>query len=203
MFLTQLASLSSHSSIRERICLPNRGPCFRITSLEPREYWDRVTGLYFRRVRRSFTTGGKMTLAQINEDKFLTNTDNHIESLSILTKITPTEGFQCVFRRWSLFQYTVLAACLRHWVRQISNHYIFAASGQHTYFSSKFVTSLPSCLSSAVGDRGDAHEMIWGILITTQDFWPGIPIATHDRRTAFSNRFAQTPAGWYKPKKMR
>lgn len=59
MFLTQVASLSSHSSMRERICPPNRGPCFRTSSLAASENWDRLTGLYLSRVRRSFTTGKK------------------------------------------------------------------------------------------------------------------------------------------------
>lgn len=59
MFLTQVASLSSHSSIRERICPPNRGPCFRTPSLAASENWDRLAGLYLSRDRRSFTTGNK------------------------------------------------------------------------------------------------------------------------------------------------
>lgn len=66
---------------------------------------------------------------------------------------------------------------------------------------SQFLTSTPPCVNSAVGDRGDTHEMVCRILVTAQNIWPRVAITTHYWRTAVPYRFAQTPAGWYKPDK--
>lgn len=79
----------------------------------------------------------------------------------------------------------------------------FAWSSQHMHIClcSQFLTSTPSCVNSAVGDGRDTHEMVCRILVTAQNFWPGVAITAHDWCTAVSNRFTQTPAGWYKPDK--
>lgn len=128
MFLTQVASLSSHSSIRERICPPNRGPCFRTSSLAASENWDRLAGLYLSRDRRSFTTGNKR---DEGKDYLAWKAQKHVwrrrgperrgERLLIPTEITPTKGLQCFFCRGGLLQLTIPTACLRHWNNQTSN----------------------------------------------------------------------------------
>lgn len=65
----------------------------------------------------------------------------------------------------------------------------------------RLLTFVRPSVSSCVGDGGDTHEMVCRILVTSQDFRPGVAIATHDWGTAVPHRFTQTSAGGDKPVK--
>lgn len=65
--------------------------------------------------------------------------------------------------------------------------------------SDQCLTPSPAGVDAAVGDGGDAHEVVLRVLVTAQDLRPGVTVAAHDGGTAVPHRLTQTPAGRDKP----